>query len=233
MRLDKFISHSTGLSRTDSKKAIKGARVTLDGLVVSDPAITVKEDQQVALDGTPTNRLGPLYIMLHKPMGYVSATHDSQNPTVLELLPHHLRSQLQIVGRLDKDTTGLLLLTNDGQWNHRITNPNQQCTKRYQVHLDSAVDAIQLQHYETHLQQGLQLKSESKPLRPATVEQISSHVVRITVHEGKYHQVKRMFAALGNHVRALHRDRIGELELDDLAVGEWRDLHPEEITTFN
>jgi 16S rRNA pseudouridine516 synthase len=140
---------------------------------------------------------------------------------VLSLLPEPLSQRLHLVGRLDKDTTGLLLLTDDGAWSHRVASPNRRCSKTYLVALARplAEDA------ESRLLQGLLLHNEKTPTRPAVLQRLDERRVRITITEGRYHQVRRMFAALGNHVVGLHRESIGGLSLDAaLGPGEWRDL---------
>jgi 16S rRNA pseudouridine516 synthase len=167
--------------------------------------------------------------MLHKPLGYISATIDNEHPTVLDLLDEPNKKALHIAGRLDIDTTGLVLITDDGPWNHRVTSPRHECEKTYYVTLasDLVADA------EAKLQAGILLNSETQLTKPATLERLYSNEVRLTISEGKYHQVKRMFAALDNRVTELHRERIGEIILDEsLAEGEYRPLTAAEINSI-
>jgi 16S rRNA pseudouridine516 synthase len=145
---------------------------------------------------------------------------------VIDLLPDELAGRLHPVGRLDLGTTGLLLLTSDGQWSHRITSPRHHCSKTYRVTLAEPLSDEAQRQLET----GLQLRNDNNTTRPASVERLSDGVIDLTITEGRYHQVKRMVAAIGNHVDALHRHRIGSLALDDsLAPGEFRHLTDTEI----
>lgn len=229
MRLDKYVAHATGLSRRDTQIAIKKGRVQVEATVVTSAKHVINDDV-VTLDGNPLTLKGHGYYMLNKPEGYVCATTDAEHPTVLDLLPidSHIES-LQIAGRLDIDTTGLVLLTTNGQWNHSVTSPNKSLGKRYRVTLAEPLcsDA------EAKFQQGLQLKSETKTLKPAGLERITDCECLLTISEGKYHQVKRMFAALGNRVIKLHRESVGSIELDkSLLPGQYRDLSADEIRSI-
>lgn len=228
MRLDKAISKVTDLSRSDAKRAAKGERITVNGEVITDPATKVNESDTLCLDGEPLLEPGPRYLMLHKPLGYVSATKDSEHPTVLDLIDEPNKHKLHIAGRLDIDTTGLLLLTDNGQWSHRITSPRHHCGKTYYAHLAERIGEEAVEKFA----KGIWLDSEKKRTKPAKLEILFANEVRITISEGRYHQVKRMFAVLGNRVLELHRERIGDIHLDDeLQEGEYRPLTPEEITS--
>ncbi|MCR6555561.1 16S rRNA pseudouridine(516) synthase RsuA, partial [Aeromonas sp. CPF2-S1] len=167
--------------------------------------------------------------MLHKPEGYVCSNEDPDHATVFHLLDEPAMGKLHVVGRLDLDTTGLVLITDDGQWSHRITSPRHECAKTYHVWLADPVseEAISL------FADGIYLRNENDKTRPAELEILDEREARLTIHEGKYHQVKRMFAAIGNKVVGLHRERIGDLALDDeLAPGEYRELTEEEVALF-
>ncbi|WP_417616842.1 16S rRNA pseudouridine(516) synthase RsuA [Oceanisphaera sp.] len=228
MRLDRFLSESTGLSRSVAKKALHRGDVTIDGVVVKKSDLQI-DGQEVRLEGrlltTPSDR----YLLLHKPAGYISATQDDVHPCVLQLLPPALRRNLQCAGRLDVDTTGLLLLTDDGQWSHRLRSPKKACNKVYQVDLAEPL----AEDVAARFAEGLLLHGEDKATLPAQLEVITPSRVLLTIQEGKYHQVKRMFAAVGNHVSALHRLQVGSIVLDDgLAEGEWRHLSAEEIASI-
>ncbi len=169
---------------------------------------------------------GQLYLMLNKPAGLLSATTDAAQPVVTDLLPDDLAARVHPVGRLDLDTTGLLLLTSDGQWSHCITSPRHHCPKTYRITLAEPLS----DEGQRQLESGLQLRNDDNATRPAAVERLSDRIVDLTITEGRYHQVKRMVAAVGNHVEALHRHRIGSLSLDDsLATGAFRHLTDPEI----
>jgi 16S rRNA pseudouridine516 synthase len=225
MRLDRFVSQATGLSRSQARALIRRGEILLDGLPVKDQARQVGGAQRVERAGATLALPGPLYLMLNKPCGLLSATSDSAQQTVLSLLPATLAARLHLVGRLDKATSGLLLLTDDGAWSHRVTSPNHHCAKTYIAQLaEPLVDDA-----ERRLAQGLLLRNETAPLRPASLQRLDALRVQITITEGRYHQVRRMFAALGNRVVALHRQRIGGLTLDErLRPGQWRALTPAE-----
>ncbi|HHJ80676.1 MAG TPA: pseudouridine synthase, partial [Candidatus Tenderia electrophaga] len=172
---------------------------------------------------------GPLYFMLNKPEGYICATKDSRHPTVLDLIDEPGAHTLHPVGRLDIDTTGLVLLSDDGQWSHGITSPRRQKIKRYLVHLAEPLVA----GIEHQFEAGVMLDGETKPTLPAQLKRISATEVELSIQEGRYHQVKRMFAAVGNAVTALHRQAIGPISLDDdLPVGAYRALTEAEVASL-
>lgn len=225
MRLDKFLSNNTPWSRSQLHKIIRAGEVTINGEICWKADHKILPGDNIHLQQQLITQRQPRYLMMNKPAGYVCATQDSENPTVMDLLHEEFIDELQIVGRLDKDTTGLLLLTDDGQWNHRITAPVSHCRKTYKVDLQNPVAA----ETQTLFQQGVLLQGEKKPTAPAQLEIIHPHQVYLTISEGKYHQVKRMFAAVGNHVIALHREKIGELQLDNqLTPGSYRSLTAQE-----
>lgn len=226
MRLDRLLSQCTGLSRKAVRPVLRNGRVRVNGRPETRPASPVREDDRVTLDDEPLTLPAHRYIMLHKPAGVVCARRDPAQPCVTDLLPATDRAGLQIVGRLDKDTTGLLLLTDDGDWNHRLTAPRRHCPKVYEVTTAEPIDGDTALAFE----RGLTLRGDKRPTRPARLEQIDSHRARVTIREGRYHQVRRMFAATGNRVTALHRIAIGRLTLDPtLPAGACRTLTDEEI----
>lgn len=228
IRLDKAVSQVTDLSRAQVKRAAKAERITVNGQVVTDAASKVCESDTLCLDGEPLLEPGPRYFMLHKPLGYVSATKDSEHPTVLDLLDEPNKQKLHIAGRLDIDTTGLVLLTDDGQWSHKVTSPRHHCDKTYYAHLAERIDESAVEKFA----KGVWLDNEKKRTKPARLEILYANEVRITISEGRYHQVKRMFAALGNRVLELHRERIGDIFLDeDLEPGDYRLLTEQEIAS--
>ncbi|MCV6614437.1 MAG: pseudouridine synthase [Cellvibrionaceae bacterium] len=225
MRLDKYISNASELSRKQVHRLIKQGLVSVDGEIANSPASHIETSAEVVVDGELISLCGPRYIMLHKPAGYVCANADSEHPTVLDLLDEPRLASLQICGRLDIDTTGLVLLSDDGQWNHRVTSPNKNLGKRYLVCLKHTISAEQI----AELEAGIRLEGEPKPCKPAKVERLYDNEVLVTISEGRYHQVKRMFGAVGNRVLELHRQAVGPLEIKELAEGDYRHLSPEEV----
>jgi 16S rRNA pseudouridine516 synthase len=230
MRLDFFIAHATGLSRREVKILIARGEISVGDDLRPKANLQLQPGQVVRCRGEPLNLPGHRYLMLHKPAGVVSSTSDRDGTSVLQLLPAELRRRdLHIVGRLDADTTGLLLLSSDGQWSHRITAPRSACSKVYRVSTARPLTGQMI----GQLRDGVLLHGEQRPTLPAQVEQLDDRCLRLTIDEGRYHQVKRMLAAVGNHVEALHRERIGPLALDPaLAPGEHRALTAEEAALF-
>ncbi|WP_148864470.1 16S rRNA pseudouridine(516) synthase RsuA [Marinobacter fonticola] len=229
MRLDYFIANSANVSRKEARRLILAARASVDGVICKKAATQLSGSERVTLDDESMVLPGERYLMLHKPEGVVSATTDSEHPTALDLLPPDWRRNLHIAGRLDKDTTGLLLLSTDGQWTHRVTSPRAECPKTYLATLAEPLpdDAL------SQLEKGVELRGETKLTAPATVERLNEDRLRLTISEGRYHQVKRMLAAVGNRVVALHRERIGAVSLDpELVSGNYRELSQAEIDSF-
>lgn len=217
------------MTRSLAKKAMHRGDITCDGIVIKDAGFKVLEGMQVCLDGEQISLVGERYLMLNKPVDTICSSIDEVYPSVLSLLDIEKPETLHIAGRLDADTTGLVLITSDGQWSHRITSPKKDCGKRYLVTLAEPVDESLIAMFAA----GVALKNEDALTKPAMLEIIEPQLVRLTITEGKYHQVKRMFAAVGNHVVGLHRESIGKIELDsDLALGEWRYLTAEEIASI-
>jgi 16S rRNA pseudouridine516 synthase len=226
LRLDRYISRSTGLSRSQARKLIRGGRVELEGRIVTDASYIVGNQVAVFVDGDPASLPPHCYLMLHKPAGYVCGRGDAHHPSVFDLLGDADTAGLHAAGRLDADVTGLVLLTDDGEWSHALTAPRRGHTKVYRVALAEDLSAAAAARLRT----GVPLRGESRPTRPAGVERLASGEVRLTIHEGRYHQVKRMFAAVGNHVTALHRECVGPFVLDPgLGPGDWRRLEADEV----
>ena len=229
LRLDKYISNATDLSRTEVKRLIKAGQVTVDDIIVANSAQKITDDQTVAIEGSTIQLASHRYFMMNKPAGVVSASKDRYNPTALELIYEHRNEQLQIAGRLDIDTTGLLLITDDGQWNHRVTSPKKDCKKRYLVELQNPVG----KDYQKRLEAGIALEGEKRRCLPASMEIIDDHHIYLSISEGKYHQVKRMITTLGNEVISLHRLQIGEIQLDpQLEPGDYRPLSDAEVASI-
>ncbi|OUS27103.1 16S rRNA pseudouridine(516) synthase [Gammaproteobacteria bacterium 45_16_T64] len=230
MRLDKLLSNSTGISRTEIKKAIKQGKAVVDGIVAKSGSAHVNTDQEISLFGQAINEASPRYFMLNKPEGVVSANRDAEHPTVLDLLiDEPMYEKLNIAGRLDIDTTGLVLLTDDGKWLHNITSPKKKCNKRYLATTKAPIDPNSVALFE----QGIMLKDELKPTHPAVLNILTENTAELIISEGRYHQVKRMFGATNNRVIALHRAAIGQITLDpDLLSGEYRPLTQAEIDSI-
>lgn len=226
MRLDKFICESTSLSRVSAKKALHRGDVTCNGDIIKTSGFKVTDSHTICLDGVLLSVIGPRFIMLNKPIDTICSTIDEMYPSVIGLIDVIRAEGLHIAGRLDADTTGLVLVTTDGQWSHKIMSPKKECAKRYLFETAEALSSSLIEQFAT----GLQLNNEDGLTKPATLELLGTYQARLTITEGKYHQVKRMLAAVGNNVTQLHRESIGEIELDPaLATGEWRYLTDAEI----
>jgi 16S rRNA pseudouridine516 synthase len=230
MRLDKYLCQSTELTRSEAKKYLKQKRVTVNQRIVTQGSIEITEHDKVTLDNEVLHLIGTRYIMLHKPQDTLCSNIDELYPSVLHFVDLPRAFELIIAGRLDADTTGLVLLTDDGKWAHRVASPKQNCMKTYRVGLANKLAEQAIEQLET----GVQLHGEKSLTKPATVQVISDQEILLSISEGKYHQVKRMIAAVGNRVETLHRESIGNIKLDEqLALGQWRYLTAEEIAEFN
>lgn len=228
IRLDKLISNVGNVSRQEARRRILSGAVTVDGETVTQTDRKIDETTAVVtLDGVALRYRKYRYFMLHKPAGYVTATTDRAQKTVLDLFPPELR-RLDLVpaGRLDKDTTGLLILTNDGDYVHRVISPRHHVPKVYFAETDGMPTEADVRRFAA----GMTLADGTACL-PAVLELLPEQGgCRVTIHEGKYHQVKRMLAACGTPVRTLHRESIGALALDKLLnPGAFRELTDAEI----
>lgn len=233
MRLDKFVSASTGLSRKEAGRVIRAQEIEVNGEVCRKAATVVGQNDQVSWLGQALQLIGKRYLMLHKPEGVVSGSDDPIHPSVFVLIDEPKLETIHCVGRLDVDSTGLLLLTDDGQWSHFITSPKHHCEKTYQARLADPLDETQANKIREAFAQGVMLKGEETPTQSAQFTLLAPDLAELTITEGRYHQVKRMFAAMGNKVIALHRTRIGGLMLDSkLEPGEYRHLTDEEVALF-
>ena len=229
MRLDKYLVSVTDLSRSEARQAIRRGDVLVDQQVVSSPAEHIDTSADVRLAGQSLRTPGHRYFMLHKPTGVVCANRDRLHQTVFDLLDEDNHERLHIAGRLDIDTTGLVLITDNGDWSHRITSPRGKCRKTYRVQLRDPLAPELIFRFE----RGIFLDDEKRRTRPAELHIVDDFQARLTIVEGRYHQVKRMFAAVGNAVLGLHREQIGSLILDSLlAPGEYRALTDEEVAAF-
>ena len=231
LRLDKYLTEMGCGTRSQVKKEILKGSVSVNGEIAKKAERKVDtEKDEIIFKGEKIFYAGYEYFMLNKPQGYVCSTDDPDHPTVLYFLDEPVAYKLHAAGRLDIDTTGLVLMTDDGQWSHRITSPRHHCEKTYLVTLESPVADDTAEQFA----RGVQLHNEKDLTKPAVLEVITPTQVRLTISEGRYHQVKRMFAAVGNHVVELHRERIGDIRLDDdLEPGEYRPLTEEEIASVN
>jgi 16S rRNA pseudouridine516 synthase len=229
MRLDKYLSHATGLTRSRAHGMIRSGQVKVNGEVVKVIGFKVPDGAEVSWRNQAVEVGGKRYLMLNKPLGVVCATSDAEHRTVLDLLELDNKKDLHIAGRLDIDTTGLVLITDDGDWSHRVTSPRRHCSKTYRATLAEPIDGAAVKQFA----EGVELRNEKKKTLPATLEILSPTEVRLTISEGKYHQVKRMFAAVGNHVVSLHRESIGAVVLDvSLQPGQWRELSRTEVASL-
>ncbi|MEI9964505.1 MAG: 16S rRNA pseudouridine(516) synthase [Caulobacteraceae bacterium] len=232
VRLDRLLGAlGYGTRKEVSRLAAAGA-VMLDGEPLLDASTKVPAGPdlpaRMTVQGAPVDPPTPLTLVMHKPVGVV-CSHREPGRSVYELLPRRWRARtpaLSTVGRLDKDTSGLLLITDDGALLHRIISPRAEIAKRYRAVLARPLEG----HEAARFAEGLMLEGETAPLLPAGLEPLGPQEAYVTIREGRYHQVRRMFAAVGNHVEALHRDRVGGLDLPaDLAPGAWRMATPEEL----
>ncbi|MCF6781463.1 pseudouridine synthase [Stutzerimonas stutzeri] len=222
MRLDRFIANLPDCSHRQARLLVASGRVEVNGQMVRDGICDIRVFDHVALDGQTLQAGKPArFFMLHKPAGCVSATSDPQHSTVLDLLDEPDKDELHIAGRLDFNTTGLLIITNDGLWSRRLTQPESQLGKTYHVETEDPIDPACVERFA----EGLYFRFENLTTRPAQLELLGRRQARLTLHEGRYHQVKRMFGHFNNKVTRLHRERMGPLVLDDnLQPGRYRSL---------
>lgn len=227
-RLDKVLANMGFGTRKEVKQLVKKKLVVIDGVVATDPGMhVIPEEQEITVDGEPIHFKRWLYIMLNKPPGVVSATEDNLHETVVDLLPYEWAIKVFPVGRLDIDTEGLLILTNDGQLSHNLLSPKKKVDKEYFARIKGRVTDRHVEEFA----RGVEL--EDFTTLPAKLEILSSgeiSEIRVTIMEGKFHQVKRMFAAFALEVIYLQRVRMGPIHLDEnLEPGEYRELTEEEM----
>jgi 16S rRNA pseudouridine516 synthase len=235
-RLDRLLANLGYGSRREVTDLVGRRQVVLDGTVVKDAgariAVTADLPARMTVSGQPLDPPAPLTLLMHKPLDVV-CSHREAGRSVYELLPPRWRARipaLSTIGRLDKDTSGLLLITDDGPFLHRVISPKSHVAKRYIATLDRPLRGDEAAVFAVGT---LMLEGEQDPLAPALLEPLGAAEARLTITEGRYHQVRRMFAAVGNHVTALHRDRIGGLALpDDMEPGAWRPVTPDEQTSI-
>lgn len=227
MRLDKFVSE-LGYKRKDAEIFVKQQRITINGVVATKKDVKIDENKDIiCIDGKQCNYNKYVYIMINKPQGVLSATEDSSQQTVISLLPEILQNRgLFPVGRLDKDTMGLLIVTNDGDFCHKMISPKRNISKIYKFELADGIKDCDIQK----IQNGIKLKDGYITL-PCQIQMTDLKSGQITITEGKYHQIRRMFGAVGNKVVYLERIKEGTIELDkNLKRGEWRYLTEKELS---
>lgn len=226
MRLDKFLCDTAGLTRTEAKNAVKKGQIAVNGQVQKAADFKVKENTDtVTFQGRPLSYAAFHYYMLHKPAGVITATEDKKESTVMDILREEKVKNLFPVGRLDKDTEGLLLITDDGELAHNLLSPKKHVDKEYLVKVRDSISEDDCRK----LSEGVDIGDE-KPTAPAKVERVAEKEILLTIREGRFHQVKRMLQAVGNEVLYLKRLSMGSLRLPkDLEKGAYRPLSEEEI----
>ena len=227
MKLSRILSNQNGVSRKQANALVAAGTVTVDGCICRETAWEVDRFSTVACNGRVIQHGDRAhYLMLNKPAGYLSATADKIHKTVMELIDPELRKDLHIAGRLDRASTGLLILTNDGTWSRRLTEPRVKLPKVYRVTTVEPVSTDAIEHFA----QGIWFEYEQLTTSPARLEPLSANESRVTIYEGRYHQIKRMFHATGNRVSSLHWEQMGAITLDPtLKPGEFRPLTTREI----
>lgn len=224
MKLDRLIAAHQTMGRQAAHRIIAAKRVRVDGVVITDSHHSVDRFMRVDLDESVIQQPErALYLMLHKPAGVLCATQDEMHPTVIDLIDDPDKHTLHLAGRLDRATTGLVLLTNDGRWSKRLMDAQSKVPKVYLVETEQA---IPLEAPEAFAR-GFYFHTENITTLPADLVVLNEHRARLTLHEGRYHQVKRMFHRVGCRVTALHRESIGGIALpQDLLPGAWRQIQP-------
>lgn len=225
-RLDRYLSKTLGINRRDVKPLLAQGRVQVDGRSVGGTDHLIDEFSHVSIDDRLLQAKLPVYVMFHKPVGILSATSDPQHTTVIDMLQRPDKDDLHIVGRLDRGSSGLLLLTNDGRWSRALMAPECDVPKVYLVTLQNPLTS----DYVKAFAEGMYFDYEDITTRPARLEILEERLARVTLVEGRYHQIKRMFGRFRNPVLSLHRTAIGNLPLDPaLAPGQSRELTPVEL----
>ncbi|WP_439470589.1 16S rRNA pseudouridine(516) synthase [Brevundimonas sp.] len=235
-RVDKLLGSLGYGSRAEMARMGRAGGIVLDGVDITDVSkrilVTPDLPERMEIDGEPLDPPQGIVILLHKPLG-MTCSHKEDGALVYDVLPDRWRRRdpaISTIGRLDKETSGLLLMTDDGDLLHRVISPKKHVAKVYRAQLARPLTGTEGALFASG---ELLLENDDRPLKPAVLEVISPTEARVSVTEGRYHMVRRMFAAVGNHVEALHRERLGGLALpDDLPAGEWRMLTPDEIAAI-
>lgn len=224
-RLDRFISKKKQIKRKDVRLILAQKRIIVNGQIATDSQQIVGPFCTISLDGEELQKQQAFYLMLNKPIGYISATNDDKHKTIFDLIDEHDYPNLHMVGRLDLNTSGLILLTNDGNWSRAICSPKAGINKHYLVGLKNNVTADYIDAFE----KGMFFSYENKTTQPALLEIIDKKQVQVSLSEGMYHQIKRMFGRFRNPVLSLHRYQIGPIELcSTLVPGQYRELTTKE-----
>ncbi|GAA3928609.1 16S rRNA pseudouridine(516) synthase [Litoribacillus peritrichatus] len=230
IRLDRYLSVQLGINKKDVRLLLAQQRVLVNGEIANDIQLVIDDFTHVTCDDQVLQNKLPCYVMMNKPVGVVSATKDDQHKTVIDLLDRADKHDLHIVGRLDLNSSGLLLLTNDGRWSRTLMSPEHKVPKLYRVTLENPIS----EDYIATFAEGMYFPFEDITTRPAGLKIISDHVAEVSLVEGRYHQIKRMFGRFRNPVIGLHRVSIGGLALDEgLVPGESRDLSEDELQLIN
>ena len=234
MRLDKFISKATELSRKESKKILHAGEVTVNDEVVKDSGqhVDILNDEVMWANEPLSVATGNRYILLHKPEGFECTLKVKEHPIVTELIAVPELGSLRMAGRLDVDTTGALLMSDDGKWLHRVTSPTHEHAKVYELTLADAMDSDAQANAIAEVAEGILLEGDHEETKPAVLEFIDDTHARLTLEQGKYHQVKRMMGYFGNRVTELHRASVGHITLEGLEKGDSRFLTSDEVAKF-
>ena len=225
MKLERLIRQTLGCGRREARARLGAGRVQVNGSPEFDAARLLGPFDRVECEGAALRFRIPRYVALHKPAGHVSATTDPDHPTVIDLIDTPWASELHLAGRLDRLTTGLVILTNDSRFSEGLTSPGRKVPKVYVVDTNQSIPEAATVAFEA----GMRFEKEDVTTAPAVVERLADLRCRLTIFEGKHHQVKRMFARFGIKVVGLHRESVGAISLDGLLPGEWRELAPEGI----
>lgn len=225
-RLDRYLSNTLHINRRDVKPLLAAGRVRVNGAIARDTDLLINQFATIVVDDKALPCVQAHYLMLNKPAGILSATKDASQSTVFAFLDMTLHAGLHIVGRLDKNSTGLLLLTNDGEWSRSLMAPDKHVEKSYIVGVKHAISDECVEAFA----RGMHFPFEDIVTLPARLEVLAPHLARVTLTEGRYHQIKRMFGRFRNPVLSLHRTQIGTITLDpELQPGTYRALHPREL----
>ncbi len=228
-RLDRYISKQLNISLKEVRLLLARKEVFVDGHRITDPSTVVDKFSKIICREQVLAYSSPVYLMLNKPVGVVSATKDECHTTVMDFIGHEQHQALHIVGRLDLNTSGLVLLTNDGRWSERLMAPDFKVKKYYRVELENELT----NEYVDAFSAGMYFEYEDITTAPVELKIINTHQAIVALTEGRYHQIKRMFGRFRNPVLALHRYQIGAIKLDDsLAPGQWRQLTQQEVTSL-
>lgn len=222
MNISQFIAKRSGLGRRYAKQLLEQGEVCLNGEIFSDGNLTLEKFDHLTVKGEILQARTARYLLLHKPIGILSATSDKTHRTVIDLIDESWASELHLSGRLDRATSGLIILTNDSHFSESLTSPENHVPKTYLVHTDLPIPENVLQQFRD----GMSFEKENTRSTPAIVELLTETTCRLTIYEGLHHQIKRMFLRFGIRVTQLHRESIGPYDLDDLQPGEWKCFAP-------